>query len=261
MKNWKLIALLLALVAVLFGCGKNESADKAASEEKGETGEVVWEENLLDPENPLTVRFYSYSLGNASMKDGMQELIDTFNEGVGKEKGVIVEGVVDDYTIFKKDIQAGLQVDIVQDLFRTLDDSKTNYGFKAYEDVFPAEELQTNKEGIPEQALQLGGIDGKMYGWPFTFSTPILYINSSIFEEAGLDPNSPPKTWDEMYEMGKVIKEKTGKDALALTQENGWISQSILYSNGADVLNDDRTEAVIASKEGIEAIRILEEIF
>ena len=58
----------------------------------------------------------------------------------------------------------------------------------------------------------------KMYQWegshqaiPFTTDCRILWYNKEIFKEAGLDPEAPPKTWDELRSYAKQITEKTGK--------------------------------------------------
>jgi sn-glycerol 3-phosphate transport system substrate-binding protein len=40
--------------------------------------------------------------------------------------------------------------------------------------------------------------EGNMLSMPFNSSTPVLYYNKSAFEKAGLDPDSPPKTWPEV---------------------------------------------------------------
>lgn len=178
------------------------------------------------------------------MKAGMENLINSFNEGIGKEKGVVVEGVTDDMTKYKTDIQAGNEVDMVQMPFSQLDVARTSLGFQAYEDLFPADELSSHLEGISENAQALGKIDDKMYALAFTFSTPILYINGQIFEDAGLDPEQAPTTWDEMLDMAKTIKEKTGKNGFALSPTNGWVTESVVYTAGSDMLNADKTEAV-----------------
>jgi sn-glycerol 3-phosphate transport system substrate-binding protein len=47
--------------------------------------------------------------------------------------------------------------------------------------------------------------DGNMLSMPFNSSTPIMYYNKTVFEKAGLDPNTPPKTWEEMGEFAKKI--------------------------------------------------------
>ena len=50
-------------------------------------------------------------------------------------------------------------------------------------------------------------IEGKLFSMPFNSSTSMLYYNKDIFEKAGLDPNVPPKTFDDVLEMGKKIVE------------------------------------------------------
>lgn len=57
---------------------------------------------------------------------------------------------------------------------------------------------------------------GKTYGIPFQRSTPVLYWNKEAFAAAGLDPNTPPATWEEMVEMGKKLVKK---------DENGNVTQ------------------------------------
>ena len=42
------------------------------------------------------------------------------------------------------------------------------------------------------------GYNGKIYGVPFQRSTPVMYYNKDAFAAAGLDPEKPPLTWDEL---------------------------------------------------------------
>ena len=45
--------------------------------------------------------------------------------------------------------------------------------------------------------LKNGEIDGHTWGVPFQRSTIVLYWNKAAFQDAGLDPERPPATWDE----------------------------------------------------------------
>lgn len=49
--------------------------------------------------------------------------------------------------------------------------------------------------------------DGTMLSFPYNSSSPILYYNKDLFEEAGLDPETPPTTWPEVFEAARTIKE------------------------------------------------------
>jgi sn-glycerol 3-phosphate transport system substrate-binding protein len=47
---------------------------------------------------------------------------------------------------------------------------------------------------------------GNMLSFPFNASTPILYYNKTLFRAAGLDPESPPKTWDALGAAAKRLR-------------------------------------------------------
>ena len=49
--------------------------------------------------------------------------------------------------------------------------------------------------------------EGNMLSLPFNSSTPIFYYNKDVFQKAGLDPETPPKTWAELEEFSRKIKD------------------------------------------------------
>ena len=51
-------------------------------------------------------------------------------------------------------------------------------------------------------------VDGKLYSMPFNSSTPLLYYNKTAFEEVGLDPDMPPKNFDEIIAMSEKLMKK-----------------------------------------------------
>ncbi|AJD45300.1 sn-glycerol-3-phosphate ABC transporter substrate-binding protein UgpB [Rhizobium sp. SEMIA 4085] len=58
--------------------------------------------------------------------------------------------------------------------------------------------------------------DGTMLSFPYNSSSPILYYNKDTFKKAGLDPETPPKTWPEVFEAAKKIK-ASGASSCGLT--------------------------------------------
>jgi len=48
--------------------------------------------------------------------------------------------------------------------------------------------------------------DGKMLSFPFNSSTPVAYWNKDAFKKAGLDPDKPPKTWPETFDVAKKLR-------------------------------------------------------
>ena len=56
----------------------------------------------------------------------------------------------------------------------------------------------------------------KTYGVPTNNETMALIWNSALFKAAGLDPEQPPATWDDLVQYSKQIKDRTGKNGYGL---------------------------------------------
>lgn len=69
------------------------------------------------------------------------------------------------------------------------------------------------------------GDDGRLFGFPRQAYAMGLHYNRDLFEAAGLDPDAPPTTWDEVRAAAKAIAEATGKAGfMEMTMNNtgGW---------------------------------------
>jgi sn-glycerol 3-phosphate transport system substrate-binding protein len=94
--------------------------------------------------------------------------------------------------------------------------------------VYPVYQLMKDAGEPFDQAAFLPAVvgyytdtDGNMLSMPFNSSTPILYYNKNVFEKAGLDRDTPPKTWEEVEAFSKKIME-SGAAKCGFT--TGWIS-------------------------------------
>jgi len=70
--------------------------------------------------------------------------------------------------------------------------------YPVYELMKDAAEPFDPKAYLPAVVGYYTDTQGNMLSFPFNSSTPVLYYNKDLFKKAGLDPNSPPKTWPEM---------------------------------------------------------------
>ena len=62
------------------------------------------------------------------------------------------------------------------------------------------------KKGVLPGAWSTVQYEGKSYGMPWILDTKYLFYNKEILEKAGI--KAPPKTWDELSEQAKIIKDK-----------------------------------------------------
>lgn len=107
--------------------------------------------------------------------------------------------------------------------------------------------------------LVYGMHEGERYSLPVSASNLGLFWNKELFEQAGLDPNTPPKTWDELVSFSKQIKEATGKWGFELYTQGGegtsWQWQVYLWQSGGDVLSEDLSTPAFNSEAGTEALQ------
>ncbi|MBD8065798.1 extracellular solute-binding protein [Devosia sp. PTR5] len=105
--------------------------------------------------------------------------------------------------------------------------------------------------------------DGTQWGVPVAFSTKALYWNKDLFEAAGLDPETPPKTWEEKIAFAKQITENTdaaGYGLVAKTFDNTmhqflhWV-----YTNDGLVI-DAEGNIVLDSPQVLAALTALKDI-
>jgi arabinogalactan oligomer/maltooligosaccharide transport system substrate-binding protein len=79
-----------------------------------------------------------------------------------------------------------------------------------------------------ETPLSSNVYDGKTYGVPQVTDTLGLMYNKALFEKAGLDPETPPATWDEVREAAKALKSKAGVDGIYINS-GGYFLLPFLY--------------------------------
>jgi ABC-type glycerol-3-phosphate transport system substrate-binding protein len=96
--------------------------------------------------------------------------------------------------------------------------------------------------------------DGKMWAVPIAAYGQALHYNRTLFKQAGLDPDKPPATWDEVRTDAKQIADKTGKAGYAeLTTDNtgGWILTTLDYAFGGrtEKLDGDKATAELDTPE------------
>lgn len=72
-----------------------------------------------------------------------------------------------------------------------------------------------------QAALNLFGQNGEYYGVPWTWGAVGMFYNKALFEQAGLDPEAPPQTWDEFIAAVQALKD-AGITPIALGEGEKW---------------------------------------
>lgn len=109
-----------------------------------------------------------------------------------------------------------------------------------FEDVVETEEEKQWLDSFYPALMANSKIEGKKWGVPFQRSTIVAYYNKDMFRDAGLDPENPPETWDELVSMGKELT-TDGRYGLMIpsTGYPYWMFQALAIQNGKEVMSDD----------------------
>lgn len=134
-----------------------------------------------------------------------------------------------------------------------------------WDDFIPEAEREAFLGGFYPAFMRNSQTGGQTWGIPFQRSTPVMYYNREAFAAAGLDPDVPPATWNEMVEMGKAL---TLRDASGNVTQWGvripssgfpsWLFTGLVAANGQDGLaNDAGTEVMFNTPAVVEALEYL----
>lgn len=113
------------------------------------------------------------------------------------------------------------------------------------------------------QTVELMKSEDRYYAIPSDFMAMVLFYNKQLFQEAGLDPNHPPETWDEFLEYAQILtRDRNGDDSID-TWGFGTVGAvdpgfelrftPILLSFGADYLTPDQKCSALNSPEAKDA--------
>ncbi|WP_316315970.1 extracellular solute-binding protein, partial [Clavibacter michiganensis] len=96
--------------------------------------------------------------------------------------------------------------------------------------------------------------ENKLYGLPTSNYTMGLLINRKLFEQAGLDPDSPPRTWDEVRTAAKKIAGLgdgiAGFGEYSAGNTGGWHFTAQMYSCGSDIVDESGKKATFNNEVG-----------
>ena len=124
------------------------------------------------------------------------------------------------------------------------------------------------KDDFMQNALSLGSVRDSIYGIAVFPDPRILIYNKELFEQAGLDPSAPPKTWDELMEYHKKLVKKE-EDSVVQTGFGIPTSGSnmqhyfsvFMEENGVkNLVDEDNNQVLCNTAEAVEAAEFMKQI-
>ncbi|HEY8527484.1 MAG TPA: ABC transporter substrate-binding protein [Acidimicrobiales bacterium] len=107
-------------------------------------------------------------------------------------------------------------------------------------------------------------VDGQFVPGYANVSTPVLYYNKSHWVRAGLDPDRPPRTLDELYEQARAIRDAGVSDQPFVLRLSASYVKNWLNAIGVEMVNEGNgrdgqpTEATFDTPEARELMEFLD---
>ena len=214
----------------------------------------------------VDLEFYFPVAVGGKAADTIQELTNEYvanNEGISIDAvyaGSYSDTVTKALTASRGGKPPQLSVILSVDMFTLIDEDV----IIPFDDLVETDEDKVWLESFYPAFMQNSQTGGKTYGIPFQRSTPVLYWNKEAFAEAGLDPETPPTTWEETIEMGKKLVKKD--DAGNVTRwgvripSSGfpyWLFQGLTTQNDVILANSDGNETNFDDPKVVEALEYL----
>ncbi len=238
---------------------------------------VVEEEEAAEPAAPepaeeVTLVFSDWHLTEPHWEASLKEAFETYGEvapNIKLELDYVSYGDKD--TKYATEIEAGAGPDVIHLHAYSLR-SFIERGFLM--DITSFIENEGGEDFLKAwypQTLEMMRHEGAYYAIPGDFMSMALFYNTAHYEEAGLDPDKPPATWDEFLEYAQALTRDRDGDGRIDTWGFGTIGAispgfelrftPILFSHGGDYLNEDSTCSALNTPEAREAFAFFTGLF
>lgn len=232
----KLLVLFLASIMLLAACSSGadtkETGDNSNSSSEADSITIwAWDPNFNIKAMNMAKDVYQAENPDAEIKiveNAQADIIQKLNTSLssGTTKGLPNIVLIEDYR--------------AQSFLQAYPDS-----FEKLTGSFKAEDFASYK-------IAPTSLDGENYGLPFDTGVTGLYVRTDYLEEAGYSAEDLNNAdWDKYIEIGKKVKEVTGKQMLSLDPNDLGIIRMMIQSSGSWYLKEDGVTPNIAGNEAL----------
>lgn len=227
-----LLALTATTALTLAACGGTSTAE--SEETSSKTAEESTVSTTATGEGQ-TITFWHAMGGDGG--SALEEIVADFNAENGKDITVISEfqGTYDDtITKLKSSSLGNMEADLVQIYeigSRYMMDSDFIIPMQEFIDVENYDLSQ-----IEPNIAAYYTVEDSLYSMPFNSSTPVLYYNKDLFEDAGIE--KAPETLAEIGTMQEALTTDGGANMAISLQIYGWFIEQFTSKQGLDFVNN-----------------------
>lgn len=247
------IALLTAglmTVSMLAGCGNQKASG-------------IQQEPVRQDKEQVHLTFLTTEAGDEQRLEYYEKLIANFES---KNPGITVEMLLGgDWQDMDTKLNAAMLSNTYPDVILCpLNTFAQRAALGDFTDLSPYLGDWKDKEDIFDASINIGKYQGISYGIGGFPVPELVMYRKDYFEEAGLDPSKPPKTWDELYEYAKKLAvldasgnvERGGFD-VPISDPNVTLMEVFMRQAGNVVIDSEKEEICIDQESAVKAMEFL----
>ncbi|HLU83149.1 MAG TPA: ABC transporter substrate-binding protein, partial [Trueperaceae bacterium] len=121
------------------------------------------------------------------------------------------------------------------------------------------EEHMSGPEGLAEDyffpvLLEYNRYEGHLCSLPFNNSTMVMFYNKDLMAQAGLDPEAPPQTWEELVAQASTIVQQVSGSIGVEVRDEAWWLKGLILQNGGQIVNPDASAPAFQEEAGVRAL-------
>ena len=247
------IALLTAglmTVSMLAGCGNQKASG-------------IQQEPVRQDKEQVHLTFLTTEAGDEQRLEYYEKLIANFES---KNPGITVEMLLGgDWQDMDTKLNAAMLSNTYPDVILCpLNTFAQRAALGDFTDLSPYLGDWKDKEDIFDASINIGKYQGISYGIGGFPVPELVMYRKDYFEEAGLDPSKPPKTWDELYEYAKKLAvldasgnvERGGFD-VPISDPNVTLMEVFMRQAGNVIIDSEKEEICIDQESAVKAMEFL----
>ncbi len=248
--------IVILILMLIMGCGDQEARDD-------ERTEVVFWHSLVSATQPaladLMTKFeeeHPHIRIRTQYVPGGDAIIQRLITAIQSRRAPDIAWIHSDY------MQHMVEADAIYKMEKFID-SDDEISADDIADIYPP-------------LIQEASWRGTLYSMPMEATNLGLVYNARLFREAGLDPDRPPQTWDELVEYSKKLTiDKTGDGVnnqvgffVPILPSSGPLSSwmvwqwfPFLWQAGGYIVDEEQTRVMFNEEAGIRALTLWKEIY
>lgn len=255
-----LIAVLTTMALVVAACGGDDDSSEATTGGNGTGGDPIESLDDYTPSGRLVVWLHESPAYNTLFDEFIADYTAEYPD-------VEIETLAIPYADFETKSLVSTSAGDGPDLVKLPGWSLPDWADKGLllplePELFGYEDAADVEAAYAPGVLESVSYEDQVFALPIDYQNLMLFYNKTHFEEAGLDPEAPPRTWEEVIEIGEQLTIRNG-DRVERAGWSWWYNtpiwvwlelETLAQQMGGSTLTENASEGALTGEIGQQAV-------